>query len=150
MLDLGRLRAAHNKTIVDHATTVAGEIVDAGEFAQSYARAHPTFKPRTGRLQRSVHWKARQAAKKTTLKVRARTRYAHAIEYGARPHVITPRRKKYLRFRPKGGGVVFAKRVNHPGNRPFKFLYRTANAAGRILQQGLGAGMARVASRFGK
>lgn len=40
---------------------------------------------------------------------------------GTRPHVIRPRRKKALRF-TVGGRTVYAKRVQHPGNRPNNFL----------------------------
>lgn len=40
---------------------------------------------------------------------------------GARPHVIRARRAKALRFRWHGKIVFFA-RVNHPGNRPNRFL----------------------------
>jgi len=37
------------------------------------------------------------------------------VEYGSRPHVITPKNSKFLRFVSSGGDVVFTKKVNHPG-----------------------------------
>lgn len=60
------------------------------------------------------------------------------VDLGTRPHIIRPRRAKRLRFSPgsraktspgrigsssgKGGsGAVFAKQVNHPGNKPRGF-----------------------------
>ncbi|WP_328638359.1 hypothetical protein [Streptomyces canus] len=42
---------------------------------------------------------------------------------GTRPHIIVPRRAKALRFEA-GGGIVFAKRVRHPGTRANNFLAR--------------------------
>jgi bacteriophage HK97-gp10 putative tail-component len=66
--------------------------------------------------------------------------YAAAVEFGTRPHTIVPRRKKALRFAPggsgrlsgsprKGGAVVFAKRVNHPGTKAQPFMRPGAERA---------------------
>ena len=42
---------------------------------------------------------------------------------GTRPHVIIPRTAKMLRFYPTGGnGFIYAKKVNHPGTKPNRFL----------------------------
>ncbi|MEU9576318.1 hypothetical protein [Streptomyces chilikensis] len=43
------------------------------------------------------------------------------VVFGTRPHQIVPRRRRALRF-PMAGGDVFARRVNHPGNRANNFL----------------------------
>lgn len=32
-----------------------------------------------------------------------------------KPHRINPRRKRFLRFKGRGGNVIFSKGVNHPG-----------------------------------
>ncbi len=42
---------------------------------------------------------------------------------GTRPHLIRPRRKKFLRFEVDGG-VVYTKLVRHPGTRPNDFMGR--------------------------
>ena len=47
--------------------------------------------------------------------------YAKALEFGSRPHEILPVRAKFLRFEVDGR-VVFARKVNHPGNRPFRYM----------------------------
>lgn len=53
-------------------------------------------------------------------KLGERLKYAQSFEYGARPHMIYPRRARFLRFiGRRDGAVVFAKKVNHPGNRPY-------------------------------
>jgi hypothetical protein len=58
--------------------------------------------------------------------------YAAVVEYGSRPHVILPKRRKALawggartlggRLRSGGTPTNFARRVNHPGTRPKPFL----------------------------
>ena len=64
--------------------------------------------------------------------VNANTDYAASLEFGSKPHVITPRRARALAFLvgfsyKKGGGKtggkwIVTKRVNHPGNKPYPFL----------------------------
>lgn len=61
-------------------------------------------------------------------------RYVMAHHDGARPHVIRPRRKKALKFQ-SGGKTVFAKKVNHPGNRANPFLFRGGQLAGLRMRR---------------
>jgi hypothetical protein len=46
------------------------------------------------------------------------TEYAEMVSGGTRPHVITPRNARSLRFVASSGEVVYAQRVNHPGAQP--------------------------------
>jgi hypothetical protein len=49
---------------------------------------------------------------------------------GTQPHVILPRTAKALAFWPRGAnGVVFAKRVNHPGTKANRFLVDSLHLA---------------------
>lgn len=41
---------------------------------------------------------------------------------GTRPHVILPKRAKILAFPASSGGVIFARKVNHPGTKPNRYL----------------------------
>jgi hypothetical protein len=43
------------------------------------------------------------------------TPYAEMVSTGTRPHVITPRTARSLRFVASSGDVVYTQRVNHPG-----------------------------------
>ena len=54
--------------------------------------------------------------------------YSAPVHDGARPHVIRPKNARALRFEI-GDRVVFARRVNHPGQRAQPFLQ---NAADRV------------------
>lgn len=61
--------------------------------------------------------------------------YSAPVHEGARPHVIRPVNARALRFM-MGERVVFAMRVNHPGNRPNPYLrnavHRVASADPRV------------------
>lgn len=59
-----------------------------------------------------------------------RAPHALFVQFGTRPHVITPSKKKALRW-PSGGAFAFAKRVNHPGYRGDAYLARAADDAVR-------------------
>jgi len=50
--------------------------------------------------------------------------YAKFVVKGTRPHLITPRRAKALRYKTRTGQWVFAKRVRHPGTRANDFVGR--------------------------
>lgn len=93
---------------------------------------------RTGNLGRSIRIKSLTA---TSVTVEAGARYAGFVEHGTRPHEITPRAKKALRWAAspagarltgtprKGAAVIFAKRVHHPGTRAYPFLLPGARRA---------------------
>ena len=59
-----------------------------------------------------------------------RAPHALFVQFGTRPHVITPSKTKALRW-PSGGAFAFAKRVNHPGYRGDAYLARAADDAVR-------------------
>jgi len=63
--------------------------------------------------------------------------YARFLEFGTRPHRILPRYKKALRFETEEG-IVFARRVMHPGVRGLFYLKRAAEMLGGELAENLG------------
>jgi len=77
------------------------------------------FTPRTGHLQGSVGFRMKS---ENVAVVFAEAKYAPFVEFGTRPHVILPKRKKALRFF-KDGKEVIVKKVNHPGSKPYPFFY---------------------------
>lgn len=86
---------------------------------------------RTGRLKASIHPDPvrRSGPWSISTGVSADAPYAAPVHEGARPHVIRPRNARALRFEINGR-VVFARRVNHPGQRAQPFL---TNAAHRVV-----------------
>ena len=92
---------------------------------------------KTGNLGRSIHV---SQTTETSALVIASARYAVFVERGTRPHEITPNAAKALRFAvggnrrlsgaPRSGApVVFAKRVHHPGTKPYPFMLPGAKRA---------------------
>jgi len=74
---------------------------------------------RTGFLKRSIglkmlSWKS--------FKLYANAEYAPYLEFGTRPHIIKPVRRKALRF-IINRKIVFAKKVHHPGTKPSPFFF---------------------------
>lgn len=111
---------------------VMGDLVQfARGFTSTVSSTAKGMAPvRTGRLKTSIRPDAVRRVGPWSIEsgVSATAPYAAPVHEGARPHVIRPRRAKALRFEI-GGRVVFAARVNHPGNRPNRFL---SNAAHRV------------------
>ena len=137
-----RFCAAHN-AMIDRACTYA-----AG-MGVAHVYSYPQFKPQTGALQRATSYKILRSSSGRIVRLRNRKKYAAAIDSGARAHLILPRRAKVLAFySAKAGRMIFTRRVNHPGNRPYKFLYRAHRAAYRLAGQELAKGMAKAARKF--
>jgi hypothetical protein len=61
----------------------------------------------------------------------SRAPHALFVIFGTRPHVITPNKKKALRW-VGPGGFVFAKKVNHPGYRGDDYMSEARDNA--VLQ----------------
>ncbi len=148
MINIGKVLSAHAKFKRANTGLIDKETRRAGEFGLVHVGQHPEFKPRTGALQKATEFrilKLKSGAKVTFLNP---AKYAAAIDSGARPHIIRPRRAKALRFIARGGSVVFARMVRHPGNKPYKFLYRATVAAGRVFEQSMHHGMEQIGKTF--
>lgn len=59
--------------------------------------------------------------------------YGVYVRDGTRPHVITPKNAKMLRF-VVNGQVVYARMVHHPGTKPNRFDERTVEKATPALR----------------
>jgi hypothetical protein len=80
----------------------------------------------TGTLRRSIFERTEEDGTSISAATGTNVAYAKSLEYGAAPHVILPVRAKMLSFLVNGKRV-FAKQVNHPGNRAYYFLRDTLN-----------------------
>jgi hypothetical protein len=89
---------------------------------------------RTGELQRSIRYEVlNQGRRDVVLRVdMGNTKrpdvVIKSLNYGSLPHVIRPKRGKFLRFQWKGK-MVFARKVNHPGTTRDPFIYRAEKKA---------------------
>ena len=86
---------------------------------------------RTGKT--AASFKVEQGQEDLSATLRSGSKVARFLLNGTPPHTITPRRRDALRFVPAGGGVVFTKRVRHPGTKPRPFIStEAANAEPRL------------------
>lgn len=146
-INIGSLKAKHRrgKAMIAAATLKAAE--EAAQDALLRSKQSPRFKPRTGALLAATTARAVRLKSGAKVTLKNAKKYAAAIDQGAKPHVIVPRRAKLLRFL-SGGHIVFARRVNHPGNQAYRFLYRATLTGYRMLARRLEARLASVARKF--
>lgn len=138
----------HARFLAEMDREVQRALDHGGQHAEDHVQRHAAFKRRTGELQDATRAKVvPRGSAGWRLRISNKTRYAAPIEYGAKPHIIRPRRAKVLRFMLRGK-VVFARKVNHPGNRPYKFLYRAWHATNRVLEDDLTKSFRGLAKRF--
>jgi hypothetical protein len=112
-------RAELNRTLTNASRT---ELREAGR--QVVNRAKVLAPVRTGRLRSSIRAdQPRFFSLRGSLTVGSDLEYAAAVNDGSRPHKITAKNAKALRF-VVGGRVVYVKSVNHPGTKGLHFLDR--------------------------
>lgn len=75
----------------------------------------------TGKLKSSISYKVIHVYGQLATRITASDKKAIMHHNGTKPHIITPRKKQTLRFQ-KGGKIVYAKVVFHPGTKPNRFL----------------------------
>lgn len=76
---------------------------------------------RTGNLRKSIHMRQGLRGRVQYVSVGSNLKYAAAHHEGTKPHEITGSVGRIMRFNV-GGTVVYARKVNHPGTKPRKYL----------------------------
>lgn len=77
-----------------------------------------SFQPRTGNLQQSIQLRI----EKDKAIISANKDYAGFVEFGTKPHTIKAKNRKALAI-PTPDGFIFVKSVNHPGTKPYPFMF---------------------------
>lgn len=106
-----------------------GTAVELEQYIEGEAATHH----RTGRLVRSIY-KARIPGGWTIGHDLQHAPHARFVVEGTRPHLITPKNKKALRW-PVGGKFAFAKEVRHPGYKGDNYLQRAAALAPVVFER---------------
>ncbi len=110
-----------------------------------YAKKVGAFQDRTGKLRDRIYPKYMSGnANGSKWMIISPAKYSVFIEQGTKRHYIKPKDKSVLRWVNPGGGVVFSKIVNHPGNRPYKFMASTLVKAKTILWREINATLNKV------
>ncbi|MDE2426910.1 MAG: hypothetical protein KGO96_13500 [Elusimicrobia bacterium] len=95
--------------------------IDMQRYVQVEKLSGQVLNRRTGTLRNSIFERVTEGADSVSAVTGTGLSYAKPLEDGAAPHVILPVRAKMLSF-VVGGRRVFARQVNHPGNRAYRFL----------------------------
>lgn len=144
---LGSIHRAHEHLLARTEEAVRRSEERAGWHALEQIQTNAPFKRRTGNLQDSAGFKLIKVGGRI-LRVFDKAKYANAIEYGSRPHIIRAKNKQFLRFKGSGGQWVFRRLVHHPGNKPYKFLWKATWSAHRVLGEVLEHEMESIAKQF--
>jgi len=144
-----------DRTFVRQVNKIVGETVKQGaEAGKQRVYQSPGFRPRTGALQKATHYKIIRLRHGRRVIFSNRLPYAASIDQGARKHEIWPKEGYGLvgplrssqgrreitdigTYRTAlmwfvGGKPIWRRMVKHPGNRPYKFLYKANYAAYRV------------------
>lgn len=106
------------------------------------ARTKHTFTNRTGDLERSIVGEIVGSSETEHRgEIRAAKHYASFVDEGTRPHIITAKNAKALRWED-AEGVHFAKRVRHPGSRAKPFMHLAYYKAERVIIREIEIGVA--------
>jgi hypothetical protein len=76
---------------------------------------------RTGMLRASLHMRHFRDPRGQYVRIGSRVPYAREHHEGTKPRLITPTKRKTLRFFSKGA-VFHTKMVKHPGTKPNRYL----------------------------
>ena len=127
---------------VDINAFIRDSLKEACEKITMYARHHhPSFKTRSGRLERAIQYRLVNGAKSGTIYINERTAvhrehgknyyYAPYVQNGTRPHEIvgkyTPH-KKLKFYWEKMDKYIVVRRVHHPGTSPIDIEKPIINA----------------------
>jgi hypothetical protein len=117
---------------------LAATAEDVEEYVVSQAAKHH----KTGALVRSVFIRPAGDAWEVghDLQHAPHTLFVH---WGTKPHKIKPKNKRALRW-ASGGAFAFAREVSHPGNKPDKWMDRTAAMAPDIFQRHVAAQLSKA------
>ena len=123
-LNPGAVRAEMNRLARRDAERVAQQVQDRAELL-----SRSLVQVRSGAYSRGWFKESGISFRGPTVVVGNTAPHALYIEQGTRPHVILPRRARALRFEINGR-VVYARRVNHPGTKPYHVLARATREVG--------------------
>lgn len=146
--NLAEIQRGHALVLASTLNVVNDVMRLAGEHAEQHVQRFAKFKRRTGKLQDTTSHQVVRTSKGRLVKIFNPQKYAAAIDTGARRHPIRARRRQFLRFVGRDGRLVFRRAVNHPGNRPYKFLFNATDAAFRVGGRFLRDKMSQIAKRF--
>lgn len=113
--DIAQLADALRQSAQNSEVTTHEVLVSSANYIKSDMESRVPV--RTGRLKQSIAIKVET----DRVIIGPNTDYAWYVEHGTGPHVIEAKKGKALAWRGSNG-MVYAKRVNHPGTKPNPFV----------------------------
>ena len=149
-LDLDGLKRSHSRFYTRHQVALYEQLNSAEKHGLDYAERYPRFTPRSPHgLREANEGQVVRTRSGGIVRLKNRKPHAAAIDQGARPHDIFPKRgNRLVFFWAKKNTWVRAKRVKHPGNKPYRFLFGATQAAGRFFGKRMDERMIRIARAF--
>ena len=142
MIDVGAVRAAHEKFLARQRLAVRTALHDAGREGKDQVSQRAPFKHRTGAARKGTSVSVNATPGGHRLRIRNSARHALFLEFGTSRHIIRGRPMLHF-FWPKVGAWVSFRSVNHPGTKATWFLRAAAafahGRAGVLLKTRLGA-----------
>lgn len=136
-INLAALKRAHAKLLRDNAEAHTEALREAGEYAKQHVKTKSKFQRRsqTNSVKDATEYRIVRLHSGRLLKIWNEKKVdgydvSAGLEHGTKPHTITARNAKALRFEV-GGQVLFRVTVHHPGTKRYKFLFKAVNAAHR-------------------
>jgi hypothetical protein len=148
IVNLGEIHRAHQRFIQTDRGALSTEMSHAAEYGEDYAKRYPRFIPRHhDGLREATEGKVVRRTGGGVVRLQNAKPYAASIDQGARPHDIhgNPR---LVFFWAKLAKWVSARRVKHPGNKPYRFLYGANQASFREFGERMAAHMTAIARKF--
>lgn len=100
-------------------TAVTKHLLKKGKMVEMAAKRQVGV--RTGALRSSIHMRHGIDSGGQYVTVGSDLPYARGHHEGTKPHIIRPRKAQVLRF-SNNGRIVYARKVNHPGTKPNRYL----------------------------
>jgi hypothetical protein len=115
---------AHRSLKFDWPAASRAWAAEVGPVALNQMRAHAPF--RTGAMRQGIGSRTEPGPRRMWVVLYSTASYARFVLGGTKPHVITARNAKALRWVEHAGhgNVRFAKQVRHPGTKPDDFPKR--------------------------
>jgi hypothetical protein len=149
IINIASVRRGHARFLEQNDEAIAAAAEVAGQHSIEHVARYPRFKPRTGTLQRGQRFQVLRLKGGRLLRLYNEVTYANPIDKGSVAHVIRARRAPALHFYWARMGRWFTgPKVNHPGNKPYKFGYRAWRSAYRVEGQELSHRLTALAAKF--
>jgi hypothetical protein len=147
--DLTAIERAHRQLEADTKRAIDDALRRGETAAKQHVRDNAGFTHRSGATLNATRGRLYRSRRGGRLVVLNSDRKALWLEHGTRAHVIRARRGTHLRFFwRRYDRIFYFRKVNHPGTRAYRFLFRAAHHAGDRIRLGIQRGMQRAARRF--